>query len=414
MQVDAFHRGDMDALGEAVDAALPAVWRLTRRGFLTRVDELTAYVQGASSPDVAERLTIRIIAACLTPERRRSFSDATAFDRALLEETKARMIAHAERTGTLVTLVDENEQAQVPPHVQDLDRILSNEEPLDEEDPPPAAGEEQEAEARLTVCDAALAKLDERRRKIVKIRFEEGRSAKACAEILDCGAAAVTEHVRRIRHHVRHALRASDPNATGGPATLDALLARQPLAAMPPAVTRERLKKEVLKRTFQDEPSSYGVRLAWGVAAALVAGGLWLLMFFDVLPTYEDDTYPAPAIELTCKADCRPGKETKVTVLAPRDARRVAVALAAEGRPASPLLVSPTGRSIDLPFGARTKAVDVPYPATIPEDLRPGQRVWAVAHFSEARLEPDQIRALTEGRTSIDGVFTTSTAISLR
>lgn len=412
--MEAFHRGDMDALGDAVDAALPTVWRLARRGFLTEVDGLEAYVQGAASPDVAERLVIRIIAACLTPDRRRRHADAAAFDQALLEEAKVKMLAHAERAGTLVTLVDENEKAQVPPHVQNLDQVIEGHEVLDPEDPPSAVGEEQEAEARIAVCDAAVAKLDERRQRIVKLRFEEGMSAKACAEVLTCGSAAVTEHVRRIRHHVRHALRASDPDTKPGLATIDGLLAKRPLAPLPPAITRERLQSEVLKRTFQDEPRSYGVRLAWGLGAAAIAGALWLLMFSGVLPSYGDDTYPTPGVELSCKPACKPGEQTRVSVVAPRDARRVAVALAMEGQPPVPLLVSPTGRSIDLPFGARSAAVDVPYPATIPDGLRPNQRVWAVAHFSEARLDPDQIRALTEGKTSIDGVLTTSTAIALR
>jgi DNA-directed RNA polymerase specialized sigma24 family protein len=392
LQIDAFQRGDMDALRAAVDASIPELWRLTRIGFLTDDDGQEAYVRGVESLDVAERLVARALARCYTPARRKAIDSEATLRRCELDEARAVLIEHAIRSGSMSTPRDDSDRA-----------IAATE----AGEPSVSIGLVQHQESMNGVITGMLAKMDDRTRRLVELRFAGGKSAKEIAAELGCGASAVAAHERRVRHQIRHALHVAFPEEKIGAATIDALLSNQALAPLPPPVTRERIQKEVLKRTHQDDPRPFGQRLAWALGALAIAGGLWTLMFLDVLPYYGDDLAPEPRVEVTCNPTC------KIRVLAPKGAKRVAFGLLRSGKPSEPLLSSPTGRSIRLPLGASVKTVEIPYTAELPRSLVPGERPFVVAIFSEDRLNRDQILALTDGRTSISGVFTTSAAIAL-
>ena len=70
VQTEAFQRGDMAALGEAVDRCLPWVWRLVGRGFLASIDGVPVYVRGLTDPDHQAHEVERIVAECLQPGSR--------------------------------------------------------------------------------------------------------------------------------------------------------------------------------------------------------------------------------------------------------------------------------------------------------------------------------------------------------
>jgi DNA-directed RNA polymerase specialized sigma24 family protein len=386
LQIDAFQRGDMEALAEAAETSIPRIWELARAGFVTSEEGHEAYVRGVDSPDVIERLVARTLARCYTPARRRAIDSEAALRRSELEEARAVLTEHAIRTGALTTPRD------------DSDRAIAAEEAGHAS---PGIGAAQHREAMNAIVVQTLGKMDDRTRRLVELRFAGAKSRQETASALGCGPTSIGSHERRVRHQLGHALRVAFPEEKLGAATIDALLAGGAL----PRITAERIKQEVLRRTHQDDPAPYRIRLLWGLGALAFASALWLLMFLDVLPYYEDDLAPAPRVVVKCKSSCRIG------VLAPRNTKRLAVGLRREGLPSEILLASPSGRSIRLPLGAAVKTVEVPYTAELPRSL--GKRAWAVAIFSEDRLNRDQILSLTDGRISVPGVFTTSAALSL-
>lgn len=399
MQVDAFKTGDMAALGEAVDRCLPRIWRLVGRGFLASIDGVPVYVRGLTDLDTREHEVELIVASCLQPESRETIDGPSALDRALLKAVRTTMLQHAERSGDLADVATDEARADVPEQVEDLDRLIAEGAAPSDAELPMDAGREQEAEALLAIRDEYVADLDERSRALVELRFVGGESRASCAKSFDCGIAAVTEREHRVRRKLSHAIRRVHPTRTPKAASLDALLAQRALEALPPPVTVDRLRKNILSRVHQEAARPFGVRAAWAGAVAAIAFVLWLLMFLRILPYYDDDTFPTPSVAIECAADC------SVSVLAPQDAQQVAIAQLDADGVAMPLLLGPGGGTISLPFGARQKAVPIPYRAEKPK------AGTVVAVFSDRRLTKKEVLGAAEQRLAIDGVLTASTAV---
>lgn len=409
MQADAFHRGDMDVLATATDLCAPAVWALARRGFLVRDPDqgVPLFVQGIDDHDVAETLTIRIVAALLTPARRRAVEDPRALPRLALAEARDHLLAHGTRAGRVLSLLEPEERDAVPAGVDDLDAVLAGQAAPSTAALQPDANQRSRLNRAIALCQSAETDLDERSRTLVRLRFPEGRTRAEIAAHFTCGEAAVTAHEGRLRRQLRRHLKTE--GLACGDAMLDAVLGDAPHALTPPAVTRERIRRDVLRRTFQDEPAPFGQRLAWAMGMAAIAFTAWALMFFGVLPYYDDDRYPTPNVAVRCTGPCAPGAEARFSILAPQDARRVALAVVRPDLRATAVLTADDGRSIRLPFGAREAAVPIPYPVTLPADLGPEDR--AVAVFSWDRLDEREIREAASGAVVSAGVLTASVAL---
>lgn len=417
MDLEAFKRGDPNTLEEVVDRAGPWVYTLARRGFVC-FDALTIgaertriRVLGAATPDVAAALTERVLAAALTPARRAEASGPESVDQAILEEARVELFRAADRAGRLVGLSDPAARASVPPEVEDLDVMLTtNRRPV-------GAGLPltERLERRITTGEAVASRyledLDERSRRIVELRFVQGLPAEEVAKQLDCGKVAVEAHEGRIRRQARFRIRAALDDPRTGSAEVDALLAGRPRDVAPAPVTWERIRRGVLRRTFRKEPSPYPRRLAWALAVLAVGMTGWVLMLTGVLPSFADDPFPTPRVELRCNPACVPGATAHVAVLAPRKATRFAVALRRPGGEVEPLLVAPDGGTLRLPFGARARTLPAPYPVRLPSDLEPGAA--AVAVFSETPLSSSEVLDLAAGRTARAETLTATTAAVL-
>lgn len=398
----------MDALEEAVEACQDLVWALTRRGFLTREQSLLSWVLGIEDRDVAEEVVVHLIAEVIGPAQRQSIDSEEALKAAALVHAKQVLWTRALRAGRVTTLQDDSHHAQVPPEVEDIDRLISARCLPSQDSVPQDAGAEQWLKQAQEVCAQVEAASDDRTKTLLQRRFREGQSCAEVAAHFTCGAAAITAHEIRLRRQIGRALQRALPDSPRGAGTIDAIFSEDAFSAVPAKITRARMRRDVLRRTFQDEPKSFAARAVWGVAAGLIAATAWGLMFVGILPGYEDDTYPTPAALVLCDGGCGPGKTAQIQVLAPKDASRVAISL----RTASgsvPLLASPTGGSIRLPFGSGTKMVPIAYPAQWPDDVPKSAEVVAV--FSGIPLSSKQITALVDGDVSQAGVLLATATI---
>lgn len=399
----------MDAIEEAVDAVLPWLWRLARRGFLTSDDGVPVWVPGIDDPDVAADPIEHLVAACLAPERRRTCGGASELDRALLAEARRALLAFARRAGTLVDVASVDARQEVPAEVEDIDALVSAGQRPSEATVTPDVERAQRAEALSTLTAEYVAGVDERSRRLVEERFVAGRTRAEVAATFDCGVAAVTERELRVRRKLGHAIRRVHGHLDLGPAALDALLGGRPLDPTIHPVTRERLRTDIVRRIHVDPPRPFAARAAWAAGIAVVAATLWLLMFLGVLPNPGQDVYPTPAVTAECKAPCAAGSDVAFEVTAPHDATQVAIAFVGEDGVAKPLLFGPSGATIGVPFGARVRAVPIPYRAEAPEG--PGT---VLAVFSRRRLNEAEILGVVNRTQAIEGTLTATTALGSR
>ena len=395
----------MDALADAVDRCLDPVWRLASTGFTTTVKSLPSYVAGVNDPDEAVALTRTIIAAVLVPERRKAIDAEPHLLAAALTEARQHLLDRAADNGRVVSIAAEHEANQVPEGTPDIDAVIEQDRtPAD----PPAHHFRRDSDTEtLNACQTTLELLDDRSQQLLELRWREGKTAREVATVFTCGPAAVSAHERRVRRKVRRALIKKFPARNFGAASVDRLLSEHIGRASLPAITRERLRSDILKRTFQSEPAPYRVRLGWGIAAAAVAFGLWLLMFFRVLPYYDDDVYPSPTVEVNCEGACTPGNEARIGVLAPSDARFVALFISDASGTSRPWLTAPGGGVLSLPFGARERVVPLPYAATWPADIAGEAGVTAI--FTGDRVSPKTLSEIGAGDRG--GVMTSSTTV---
>ncbi len=398
----------MDALEEAVEECQDLVWALTRRGFLTRDQDLLSWVLGIEDRDVAEDVAVHLLAEVIGPAERQQIDSAEALKSAALAHAKKVLWNRAVRAGRVTTLQGDSQHAQVPAAVEDIDRLISARCLPSLDAVPQDAGATEWLKRAQGVCAEVEAASDDRTKTLLQLRFREGQTCAQVAAHFTCGAAAVTAHEIRLRRQLGRALQRALPDHPRGPSTIDAIFSQDAFSAVPANITRARIRRDVLRRTFQDEPKSFAARAVWGVAAGLVAATAWGLMFVGILPGYDDDTYPTPAAEVQCEGGCGPGKTAQIKVLAPKDASRVAISLKTESG-SVPLLVSPSGGSIRLPFGSGTKMVPIAYPAQWPKDVPKSAQVVAV--FSGSPLAAEQITALVEGHLSQAGVLLATATI---
>ena len=109
-------------------------------------------------------------------------------------------------------------------------------------------------------------------------------------------------------------------------------------------------------------------------------------------------------------------------MLAPREARFIAVALVTAGSDViTPLAVDDYGRSLTLPFGAarlagpserQAAAVPIPLEITLPNPLKPKTNVVAV--FSERELTKPQIHRYVTGLARHSRVAVVSTPLTTK
>lgn len=406
MQPEAFQRGDMPALEAAVEACQDLVWVLARRGFITQRDGLTFWVHGLSDHDAAEDATVHLIADLIGPTQRSKIDGEPALLQAAMQHARQAFWQRAERAGRITTLKDGNDRALVPAEVEDIDALINHGQLPSAEPAAPDAQAEDWMRAAKQACLAQIQAADTRTQELVERRFRQGQSPADVAAYFTCGAAAVSAHESRVRRQLSRALGRDVPQGPRGAATIDAVLSDAPWSPAPPAITRARLRRDVLRRTFQDEPQPYGARLAWGLGAAAIAAIAWGLMFFGVLPGPGDDTYPTPSIEARCDGPCAPGQQMNVWVLAPKDAHRVAVALRSPDAPEQMLITSPSGGSIRLPFGSSVKLAPISYPAQLSTPLAAGAEVVAV--FSQDQLTSAEIKSVLSGQASLPGTLIAS------
>jgi DNA-directed RNA polymerase specialized sigma24 family protein len=428
---EALHKGEAGALSEVVDALAPEIWRLVRSGFAAADEHAhPVLVKPLGRLGEVEEHVEMTLSAVLSPEQRRTASGLDDVRTAARREARTRLLIAARKSGRMVSLPEHFGPADLPPGIDDLDRALASEAPLSEAPTAIDAADRAPLEAALLTVRSFVGALDERGRTLVERRFGHGETHRAIAERFTCGAAAVAAHERRIRHGLRAALRATGQDLGRDRASQDALLGRA-LSATGAAtgaatgteeealggrlfpVTLERLRHAVLTRTFQEEPRPYGERLRWALAAAAAAIALYAMMLFGILPAPARDHSTRPRIVLGCAPSCTPGGSTTVRVLAPKDARKVAILLEDERGALTPLLTNPSGGSLHLPATAHHALVELPYPATLPAELRPGTELAVVAVFSRTELGPKTLLG-SERPARSARVSSASTAIALR
>ena len=406
VQPEAFQRGDMPALEAAVEACQDLVWVLARRGFITQRDGLTFWVHGLPDHDAAEHAAVHLIADLIGPTQRSKIDGEPALLQAAMQQVRQAFWQRAERAGRITTLKDGSDRALVPADVQDIDALISSGELPSAEPAAPDAQAEAWMQSAKQCCAAQAQGSDTRTQELIERRFRQGQSPAEVAAYFTCGAAAVSAHESRVRRQLSRALARDVPQGPRGPATIDAVLSDAPWSPTPPAITRARLRRDVLRRTFQDEPKPYGARLAWGLGAAAIAAIAWGLMFFGVLPGPADDTYPTPSVEARCDGPCTAGQPMKVWVLAPKDAHRVAVALRSPDAPEQMLITSPSGGSIRLPFGSNVKLAPIAYPAQLSSPLADGAELVAI--FSQDELTDAELKGVLSGQASLPGTLIAS------
>jgi DNA-directed RNA polymerase specialized sigma24 family protein len=390
-------KGEMDALAEAVDALAPDVWRLLRRGFLVK-EELPCYVHAVSTPSEAEPAVIDVMARALVPAKRLELGEVGDLRRSVLGLARERLLSAAKSGGRALTVASEEERAAIPEGIEDLDRIVASGDALSSADPPMDAASERLVLRAAQLAEQTIAGLDEQSRTLVRLRFKEGKSALDTAKELTCGAAAVRSKERRIRRRVLIALR-GEVKERLAPAEIDAYLSSTPSSLAPPPITLERVRHEVLKRTFQEEPAPFARRAAWGLGALAIAVLSWIAMYTGVLPGPDSDLHVPPRLVVSC---------TKMAVQSPRGARYVGVVVIDEesGTPI-PILADAAGRSVSLPIGSDHGLVDVP------ERVAHRGRGRAVALFSKKKLTRAQMLAHATGVKRVPRVATATAAISL-
>ncbi len=395
-----FHAGETEAMHQATEAAAPHVWRLAWQGFVVDGDPPTR-VHPIRNPDVLEDLVCDIMRQALSATARKKIEQPEGLLPWATECAQAHILRHAEHVGGLST------EAEGP-----KDSATQNSGAPDSDQPQAPTGQDGDAEACAHAFSEAQKCLDARSQRLLVLRWGEGHSRQEAAREFTCGVQAVRMREDRVRRRLQKALKKRWPAQHFGPARVDTLLEKAFGRDQPASMTWERLKLRIVCGIHPEEPRPFATRLMWALGAAAFALGLWALMFFDVLPYYDDDTHPSPEVALRCMPSCSPGTQTHIEVLAPKGARNVGIALRKGRDDLEAWLVDPKGSSIHLPFGSHAKRVAIPYPVTIPDTG--GQNPWSlVAVFSEEELNRAEILAEASGHHATPGALTLSVPIQV-
>lgn len=247
-------------MGSDVERLLPDVWRLIRSGFLTRWESAgdghvaagsVVHIVGLAELDRAEELAVRVMfrGGC----RRRE----------VLE------LLRAESFGRAVTL---SEAAAAELGAEDIDRAIAGETSAALGVPvaPAISGgdaiETFDADVLRALANNAIEALGEDGKKVAQKRWIEGKTDADAARELGIGLAAVRARERRVRHQVRHALRALTQQ-TVGPAAIDYLIS----GTADPEITRQRILRTISTKLQPEEPRPFVERLYWALGASAIA-----------------------------------------------------------------------------------------------------------------------------------------------
>lgn len=395
-----------------MESAFDPVWHLARQGFTCVQDGITVYVRASDNLDAAETDTRAALVAALTPDARRAVTDPEDWTIHLLTHARRVLLARAVRAARTLSLLNPEEIAQIPREAEDLDRLIE----ADVRPAPrqPTVDPEIEHRLKLGLEQVAALKphLSRKLADLLEERFVNGRTRAECAEVFDCGTAAIATRESKIRRRLASRLRARrDPGlARARAATLDALLSGRGPALAPPRITRERICRSVLTRTFRSDPRPYRERLAWGAGTAAVAGLGWVAVLCGWLPGPDDDPTPPPRVQAICPQGCQAGQPVHIAVRAPAFGRTVGVGLVDPRGEVVMLLHSTSGGSVRLPFGARTKLVAARR-AELPAGPVDLSHATVVAVFSNRRIDKPTLEQAVSLEAIPDRVTTTTAAL---
>lgn len=418
VDLEAYKSGERDALADAFTRCAPWVWALARRGFvcedaLTLGSERTLIrVLGTPSSQTAADLTESILAQSMRPEHRQAASAWEDVEQTVLDIARLELFRSGERNARLVSLNRPEAQLNVPTEVEDLDALLQLKQRPSLKGLPLTESQRHAIETGETETRDAVAQLDDRGRELVQRRFIDGQDLSAVANHFDCGTAAIALHEDRIRRRVRQRLRAALNTPTLGDADVDAFLGQTPSQLLPPGITWTRVRKRVLNRVHQTEPSPYRTRLAWGLGMMMIAAGAWAAMALGLLPSPDRDPLQSAQVVVRCSPACMPGAESTVAIQAPEGAKRFVVLLSATTTSAPsviPFLSTSGGTSLRLPFGAQQRLLSVPTLVRIPPHLNEPTR--AIALFSEQPFSTAQAIEHVLGHRRLPGIETATTSV---
>ncbi len=383
-----FQRGEPEALAAACDLALAPAWALGAAGFVERDGALALVCQGEAAPELLFQVVERAMAGVLEPSARRSLTDLGTLGALCLEASRAALREHAMKRGRLLPLPDDAAIAELGLRQDDDLLRLPGVLPLAQPALDPEATRLWE-EAR-TLLGAEEPALGPRAREVRERRFVRGESARATAEALGIGVAAVRSQEARLMRRTRHALRRRWPELRPGRAWLEALLAGAPHPLTLTPMTLERLRHRIVVRTHREAPPPFGPRLAWGLGATGLAILALALMVLGIVRSPTDDLRVEPRLSVRCPR----GAQCEVRVVPPRRARQVAVMLVEPGQAARALVASPGGGSVLLPTGAAGRETRLPAAAGL-EEAPTGARAMAV--FSRERRSAAEVRRAVGG-----------------
>lgn len=412
VELSAFHRGEPEALAEAVESSFDPVWFLARQGFTCVENGITIYVRAADDLDVAEADTRVALAAALTPSARQEVTDLEDWTIHLLTHARRVLLERAVRAGRTTSLLNPEEAEQVPSEAENLDRLIEADVRPARREPTISPELEELLRVGQTEADALKKGLGHDLARLVEERFVNGLTRQACARVFDCGPATIATRESRIRRRLLARLKSHGDAALARAkeATLDALISGRGGGLVPPAITRERIRQTVLTRTFRTDARPYGQRLAWGLATAAVASIGWMAMFFGWLPGPDDDRRPVPRVRVTCPQGCLPGRPVTVALQAPEFGRTVGVGLVDHRGVVSMLLDGPYGGSVRLPFGARAKLVEAGQ-TLIPDRQFDLSRATVVAVFADRQLDPHTLETAVALDALPDRIATATAAL---
>jgi hypothetical protein len=412
VDVAGFQRGETDALSAFLGAHTRLVWQLARRGFATTEDDRPALVFGVHRAASLEKLTVSTLSEALRTERRARVAEPKQGESLLLETARLCLTAAAQAEGRERTL-DDREAEALPSSVIDLDRV---ELPLPDEQlsAPPRDVEDFELEA-FEKARSELASLEEhlavRDRELLERRLRSAEPRADVARALSISVPAVKEGERRlVRHLLHHLRRARVLEERAGEAELEALLSGDPKRASLPPRTAERIREQVLKRTFSEEPRPYKQRATLALAVAAIALALYALMFFGVIPGPGSDPEIEPQLAVSCAGQCTASSVLEISVRAPRRARRISLWLRSADSAVQPLVAHSDGRASALPFGAKERLTPLPVSATLPKNAGPAP-YEVIAVFTSERASIESLRAHVEGSALLPKALTLTRVI---
>ena len=376
------------------------MWALARRGFAAEAAAALgaprerAWIQGAPGFETTYALTRAALVQALAPaERARPFGEDAELERRALDHAKDVLVAAAARAARLSSPVPEELE------LEDLDALLEEGRRPSLSVFAPSAREQAEAAAADDVVARFLEEATPEDRDLAARRFAQGFTAEALAAELDTSPTGIRAHEAKLRRKLQSKLQTALGEANVGPADVDAHLAGRGLGLLPPAVTWERLRRDVRTSVFEEEPPSFRSRLPWGLGALALGLAGAGLMAAGILPGPADDPVVVPALELRCQPACVAGAEATVAVRAPSELTRVAVYRVKGGR-AEALLTGPSGGTARLPMGTSTRAMPLSRSIRLPPDLDASDVVVAVlseAHLSGADAENVALGARLDG-----------------